>query len=620
MANAFLESVKQVFSSVFGRADYEHVLDDSWSVSDTIPEDQQAAIQKALRAGAHKRAERANAHEPLAEPAPQKPKPARPTSRHPRARGPERLPAASSVDMSMFDRPEEDLPAAAAGPAVDVEHVTRGRPHPAATAEVFGDMGFGDLHAPYPADFGDSQEDGAPAARDTLDITGEQGPAEPLRLQLVAPSATGPVAAPPERAPVLLERLAKEEEPDRAPLRLRPTGPTALPTASDSFGPDSASASDSFGAGSSVSITRRPKARSKHDNGQPPASIWDERAIRDQIVAELKKEETASSDAGHRRVIASLRRQVDSEPLYVPPFPTAAKRLLGKDGRPPTDDEVVEIVHSEPTLAGNVVKIANSPFYMAAVPVASVNAAVMRIGLDQVRRVSLAAVVGTSYEVAGFTRTTADVRLHCFATALAAETLAAGTPIDPGEAFLAGLLHDAGEVLAYALVRKAIDESKENGPAFEPDRKALRKIARRYHCRLGALFLGCWDLPASVAAAMAFHHHPDLTDPRFADVVSLIHVADVLTERALEHSRTTTWRRAALLRAPGSTREEQEEATANDGVDELDVNDLLFHAPRHTDAERLRGVARSVLLRLDSRGHDSFDGTDVNRAFASTFG
>jgi len=367
-------------------------------------------------------------------------------------------------------------------------------------------------------------------------------------------------------------------------------------------------------------MSRRPKARSDRDNGQPPESIWDERAIRDAIVADLRKEEGAATDDGNRRVIASLRRQVDNEPLFVPPFPAAARRLLGKDGNRPTDDEVVEIVRSEPILAGNIVKVANSPFYMAAVPVASLNAAVMRIGLDQVRRVSLATVVGSSYEVAGFSRTMSQVRLHCYATAVAAEMLAQQTKIDTGEAFLAGLLHDAGEVLAYALVRKAIDETRRSGGALEPDRLALRKLARRYHCRLGALFLGCWDLAASVAAAMAWHHHPEAADPKFADLVGLVHVSDVLAYRALEHTRTTAWRKASLLRAPGATKEEHEEATATDGVDLIEVDDLLFQAPRHTDADRLRGVARALLLRLDSSEMDSFDGSDALSSFTSTFG
>ena len=56
MGNGFLQSVREVFSSVFGRADFEHVLNDNWDVSDTIPEEQQEAIQKALRNGAQRRA------------------------------------------------------------------------------------------------------------------------------------------------------------------------------------------------------------------------------------------------------------------------------------------------------------------------------------------------------------------------------------------------------------------------------------------------------------------------------------------------------------------------------------------------------------------------------------
>ena len=364
-----------------------------------------------------------------------------------------------------------------------------------------------------------------------------------------------------------------------------------------------------------MSISRRPKARVPAQHGPAPETIWDERAVRDAVIADLKEEAAAMTDRGSRRILELLRKSVDSEPLHLPPFPAAASRLIGRDGHAPTDDEVLEVVRSEPTLAGNVVKVANSPFYMAAVPVASLNGAVMRIGLDQVRRVSLATVVGSSWEVDGFRVPMARMRLHCHAAALAAESLAPDAGVNSGEAFLAGLLHDAGEALAYRLVRVAAEKASKRGKTWEPD-ATLRRVARRHHQRLGALVLGGWDLAASVASAMAYHHHPELAEPRFVDLVRLIHVADAISYRALEHARSRPWRESLVLRSPGATRDELRRAVELDGVDELDVDDLLYQAPRRTDADRLRGIVRSTLLRLDSSELASLDGGD---AFTDTF-
>jgi HD-like signal output (HDOD) protein len=606
MSTSFLESVKQAFASVFRHADIEALFLDEWTFADEV----EPEVREALR-------QRPGYAKPIRN---RKPTPMPPdvqTRPMPEATASLTLPP---DDMSCFDGCEDAEEAA--GPAAPSppppvrlreSKITVGKPFPVQEPDeddhdLFAGLALG-LHDPYPA--GLDLDEGAPERMDTLDVTGGfvSAGAEAVEFRLSGPVGGGsppdpvPIQLEPPPAPVPIE-LVSPAPPPPIPLRQAPTPPNLRD-----------SVSSSFGATASSSASRRPKARTSRDNGTPPASIWDERRLRDDIVADLEEERDRSEDGNHRRVIAALSRQVDQEPLGLPPFPEAARKLLGQDGRLPTDEEVVEIVHSEPTLAGNVVKLANSPFYMAATHVASVQSAVMRIGLDQVRRVALAAVVGTSYEVKGFSRRIARIRLHSFAAALAAETLAQGTNLPPAEAFLAGLLHDAGEVLAYYLVRTATEQAQEGSNQFEPDRRQFDVLSRRYHPRLGALFLGGWDLPASVASAMAYHHHPDHAEPRFTEICALVHVADELAYRAVAHASASDWRAAMALRQPGATRAELDRATETDGIDGIDVDDLLFQAPRGTKRDRLHGIIRGTLLRLDSSDQASLDRSD---ALAST--
>ena len=60
------------------------------------------------------------------------------------------------------------------------------------------------------------------------------------------------------------------------------------------------------------------------------------------------------------------------------------------------------MIKGDPALAGKVVKTANSPFYMAAIPVNSLPRAVTRIGMEETRRICLAAAVASSFQVQGF--------------------------------------------------------------------------------------------------------------------------------------------------------------------------------------------------------------------------
>ncbi len=614
----FTESVRELFGQVFGKADFEHVLKDHWDFADSFPEDQRLAMQvrsarKKGRKGGVRRLDRTR-------PMPAPPLPIKKIEV-------ESVPRIGGVDLAMFTGDQEEPEPG----AVRLEElVTAGAPHPAADSGGLPSAGlpfddlFGGADSPYPADpFAELDEGDAPPALDTLAITGSMRAPEPEPT----PGAPAPLRLQPKPDPVLLEQPVAEEPVvvARPPVRLVPVEPPPVEPpppdpAADSIGDmlgDDITCASMSGSAANLSISRRPKAKTPGEHGPPPDSIWDERAVRDAVIADLKEEAAAAlTDRSTRRVLELLRGAVDTEPLHLPPFPAAAQRLIGRGGLQATDDEVLEVVRSEPTLAGNVVKVANSPFYMAAVPVASLNAAVMRIGLDQVRRVSLAALVGSSWDVEGFRGPMARMRLHCHAAAIAAEMLAGEAGVDPGEAFLAGLLHDAGEALVYRLVRVAAEKKPKRGKSWEPDKRVMRRVARRHHQRLGALFLGGWDLAASVASAMAYHHHPEMAEARFADLVRLVHVADAIAYRGLEHVRSRPWKESMALRAPGATREELDRAVEVDGIDQLDVDDLLYQAPRRVDADRLRGVVRSVLLRLDSGELASLDGGD---AFTDTY-
>jgi HD-like signal output (HDOD) protein len=353
------------------------------------------------------------------------------------------------------------------------------------------------------------------------------------------------------------------------------------------------------------------RARGSSREGKPPADIWDEAGTRASIGKDLRRDAERSKDKYFRALLFHLSDEIESHNVDLPPFPSAARRLLGRV----SEEDVVEIIRSSPALAGNVVKVANSPYYMSAKPVTSLKAAFMRIGLDQARRVSLASLVGSSYEVNGFDRIMSRIQLHSIAAASVAEMIAPFTQLPKEEAFLGGLLHDAGMVLTYRLMSSA---NKATGDAWLVDQGTLRRMARKYHQRLGALFLSGWDLPGSVATMIAFHHHPDEAAEEFQPHAKCIHIADALAERAVTHSKDPKWRRAVASRNPDASEEERARSADIDGVNDISVQDLIFQAPPKLDLTAMHGVIRSVLLKLDSRRpEDGSEGDDEDASATS---
>lgn len=334
--------------------------------------------------------------------------------------------------------------------------------------------------------------------------------------------------------------------------------------------------------------------------GQPPSSIDDEDAIREELTLRLETLFDHLEDAGEEDILDLLIDSLEEHTVDLPPFPPTASKLMGKGGKAPDDEEVLEIVKTDPALAGNVVKVANSPFYMAAAQVSSLDSAIMRIGVNQVRRVALATVMGSSFEVEGFETVINSSRMHSLATALCGEWLAEAFEVDPAQAFLAGLLHDAGELAIYRLLRHAYDVSGGKTEPWKRNLPFVQGLARRYHPHLGALFIFSWELPSSVANSLVYHHHPYAFEVEHSNLVRLIHASNALAEITVRHGRSRTWQNSLEGWRESTPQTGNMPTTGSDGVEELPIGPVRRLLPSSYPSARVQKVIRSVLLRMDA--------------------
>ncbi len=333
--------------------------------------------------------------------------------------------------------------------------------------------------------------------------------------------------------------------------------------------------------------------------GPPPSTLWDENEIKMELLEQLD-EERARPPAGVPRedwriVLDRLARALGDLKAKLPTLPSAAGKLIGQDGTPPSDEEVVAAIKGDPALAARLVKVANSPFYMAARPASSLQSALVRIGLNDARRLAIAAAFEDTFELASDPGLLAELRQHALATAVAGEFFArSAREVDSGEAFLAGLLCDAGELLVHRIVQGEENKSRPVDPV------AARELSLRTHQRVGALLFGEWDLDAGVAATLGWHHTPHLVEERFSAIVHVIHAADRVADLATEHSRSSAWASARSLYSEWDNPSARAAAMEADGINNLDLNELLTVVPPNFGAERLKGVIRGVMLRLET--------------------
>ena len=333
------------------------------------------------------------------------------------------------------------------------------------------------------------------------------------------------------------------------------------------------------------------------DVGPPPTSLWDDAEIKLELLDQLERERLMPPmdlDPVHWTLaIDRLGLALGQLSKELPPMPVAAGRLLGTDGAAPTDEEVIDAIKGDPALAGSVIKAANSPFYMAAIPAASLQAALVRLGVDEARRVAIATAFDGTFELPGSEADVVAMRTHALATAISCEILGrTAQGVDSGQAFLAGLLHDAGELLVHRLLAR--------GPGDEAiDGDVVGRLARRVHQRTGALLFGEWDLDAGIAACLAWHHNPNDVEERFSPLCHVVNVGDMVSEIAVAHAATPIWRAALGLYSDRDDPAARERAVATDGIADLPVDRILAVVPRGFGADRIRGVIRGVLLRME---------------------
>jgi HD-like signal output (HDOD) protein len=150
-------------------------------------------------------------------------------------------------------------------------------------------------------------------------------------------------------------------------------------------------------------------------------------------------------------------------------------------------------------LVAEVIREANSPYYRPAAPIKTIEGAIMLLGQNGMRmllaRVAFRPII--SNQPGQFAHQVApQVWRQSEACALAASMLAPGSGANPFEAYLAGLLHQVGLIVAFRLVDQiytgdALPQSDEFCAALLADSQLLS-------ARIAAL----WEFPATVSNAI----------------------------------------------------------------------------------------------------------------------
>ncbi|MDR4474551.1 MAG: HDOD domain-containing protein [Nitrospira sp.] len=222
-----------------------------------------------------------------------------------------------------------------------------------------------------------------------------------------------------------------------------------------------------------------------------------------------------------------LRRRIE-QVGELPTLPHVVQKLASMIGRPNVSAEEIGIlIEKDQVLSAKVLRLANSPFYGFPSRIASVAHAVVVLGLNVVKGLTLCATAFDMMRNAGMN----DLWRHSLGVAITSHILGTKAGMkNPEEVFVGGLLHDIGKVVLYVkwpdVGRQITQATQHTSHSLMETEQALFEVT---HADVGGWLATAWHLPTSLREPILHHHTPTAAQDAKLQT-AIVHVADVLVK------------------------------------------------------------------------------------------
>lgn len=220
------------------------------------------------------------------------------------------------------------------------------------------------------------------------------------------------------------------------------------------------------------------------------------------------------------------------------PLPASCARLAGIFAQ---DDwrleDIVSTIGLDPALTGRLLKLANSAVSAPRHPVSNVKDAVSRLGSGSVLTLAMSSAMHAhmAIELPMYGMDEGALWRHSISCALAVEAMRLCGLRPPGEAFVAGLVHDVGKLVVGRRMKgdaRTLFTGGQSDPAILAEEARVLGID---HARLGSLVAQFWGLPGGIPEAVAFHHNSlELGEGPVRMLADYVAVSDAVAHAALE--------------------------------------------------------------------------------------
>jgi len=198
-----------------------------------------------------------------------------------------------------------------------------------------------------------------------------------------------------------------------------------------------------------------------------------------------------------------------------------------------TARDLHDVIKNDPALSAKVLKVVNSAFYGLPGQVASMDRAIVLLGLAAVKNIAIAASIARLFKGPQISEhfNAADLWRHSIAVAVAARNFAKFTSRVgvPDEVFVAGLIHDIGTLVERQVFPNEFAEVVDRCMTHSADfLESEREVIGADHQAFGVGLTTKWKFPRHLRAAVGFHHNPDALSDELKLIGLLVQLADVV--------------------------------------------------------------------------------------------
>jgi HD-like signal output (HDOD) protein len=215
-------------------------------------------------------------------------------------------------------------------------------------------------------------------------------------------------------------------------------------------------------------------------------------------------------------------------PQTIAPLPRVCAQLAELTAQTEIDgSQLARLIQSDPALAGEIMRVANSPALRPRAAIVSLQQAVSWLGVAEVRNIAMAVMLrGEVFKAPGHEPESEELWREAWLAALWAKEIARERRKHVESAFLAALMHRTGAALALKILSRFESENRVG-----LDARTFGDLIVEFEPAFGRLLMTSWLLPKDVQDAASDWRN--YRESNHGDLAGTVHAAHLLATHTM---------------------------------------------------------------------------------------